>query len=83
MRTNHLNIIKLVIKFIASFAVGFTIGAVIAMVLNAIASMLSLLIGKTATVLLLWVMAFALGFFGMRAYVKRNAKTPVLRITNK
>ena len=60
-----------IIKCIIAAVAGFTIGVAIAWLLNTLAMLLAGLIGKTATICLLWVISFALGFFGMRAYIRR------------
>ncbi len=71
-----------IIKSIAAFGIGFTIGVALMWLLNALAVLLAGLIGKTATICLLWVIAFALGFFGMRAYVNKRSAKPMLLTKN-
>lgn len=70
-----------IINAIAAFGIGFAIGTAIAWLLNALAMLLAGLIGKTATICLLWVICFALGFFGMRAYINKRSTKPVLLLT--
>lgn len=68
-----------IIKAIAAFGIGFTIGVALAWLLNTLAVLLAGLIGKTATICLLWAISPALGFFGIRAYInKRSAKLVLL-----
>lgn len=69
------------IKCVAAFGVGFAIGTAIAWLLNAFAVLLAGLIGKTATICVLWIAAFALGFFGVRAYINKRSAKPMLLLT--
>lgn len=77
-----------IIKCIAAFGIGFSVGAAIAWLLNALAVLLNALavllaglIGKTATICLLWAISFAIGFFGVRAYINKRSAKPVLLLT--
>ena len=70
-----------IIKTIVAFGIGFTIGAAIMWLLNALAVLLAGLIGKTATICLLWAISFAIGFFGMRAYINKRSAKPMLLLT--
>lgn len=70
-----------IIKSIVAFGIGFAIGTAIAWLINALAVLLAGLIGKTATICVLWVIGFAIGFFGVRAYVNKRSAKPMLLLT--
>ena len=70
-----------IIKSIIAAVAGFTIGVAIAWLLNALAVLLAGLIGKTATICLLWAISFALGFFGIRAHINKRSAKPVQLLT--
>jgi len=70
-----------IIKAIAAIAGGFTIGVALAWLLNTLAVLLAGLIGKTATICLLWAINLALGFFGIRAYINKCSAKLVLLST--
>ena len=70
-----------IIKSIIAIGAGFTIGVAIAWLFNTLAMLLAGLIGKTATICLLWVINLALSFFGIRAYINKRSAKPVLLLT--
>lgn len=70
-----------IIKSIAAFGIGFAIGVALAWLVNTLAVLLAGLIGKTATICLLWVIGFAIGFFGVRAYINKRSAKLVLLLT--